>query len=182
MTDTPKPSKLGQLLLKKRLVSDAQLADAMQEQASSNRFLGTILLERQWVTADQLLAALSEQYHMPSSRLRDGDVEPKVTEVVPLKIAMHYQVMPLQLRNSTLRVAIANPQDVQLTDDLRAALQERYVIEPVLATEADIGRAIPGFMRCAGDTGGVRCEHARHPFTGARMASIRVTREGITAA
>ena len=42
----PKPSKLGQLLLKQKLLSEEQLVEAMQQQAVSNRFLGSIVLER----------------------------------------------------------------------------------------------------------------------------------------
>ena len=137
-----KPNKLGQLLLKKQLLSEEQLMEAMQQQAVSNRFLGSILLERQWLTPQQLLETLSEQYRMPFARLADEAVERPAMDAMPLKIALHYKVMPLRLRNSTLQVAIANPQDVQLTDDLRTALKERYTIEPVLATEEDIGAAI----------------------------------------
>ena len=137
-----KPSKLGQLFLKKGLLTEEQLMEAMQQQAVSNRFLGAIVLERRWLTADQLLEVLSEQYRMPSVRLRGETVDRAAVEAMPLKIAQHYKVMPLAVHNSTLRVAIANPQDVQLTDELRAALQERYTIEPVLTTEEDIATAI----------------------------------------
>jgi type II secretory ATPase GspE/PulE/Tfp pilus assembly ATPase PilB-like protein len=137
-----KPTKLGQLLLKKRLLSEAQLTEAMQQQAAGNRPFGSILLERGWLTPQQLLETLSEQYHMPVVRLAEEAVERPAMEAMPLKIALHYKVMPLRLRNSTLHVAISNPQEVQLADDLRAALKERYTIEPVLATEEDIASAI----------------------------------------
>jgi type II secretory ATPase GspE/PulE/Tfp pilus assembly ATPase PilB-like protein len=139
---TPKPSKLGQLLLKKQLVTEEQLLEAMQQQAVSGRFLGAILLDRRWVSADQLLGVLSEQYRMPAERLGDGAVERPAVDAMPLKIAMHYRVMPLRVRHGTLTVAIANPQDVRLADELRGALQERFAIDTVLATETDIEQAL----------------------------------------
>ena len=126
--------------------------EAMQQQAVSNRFLGAIILEKGWLAPQQLLEALSEQYRMPYVRLTDDAVERAAVDAMPLKIAFHYKVMPLALHNSTLQVAIANPQDVQLTDELRAALRDRYTIEPILATEEDIGTAIKRFYGVGAET------------------------------
>ena len=138
----PKASKLGQLLLQKGLLTSEQLMEAIQQQAVTNRFLGTIVLERGWVAADQLLAALSEQYRMPCMRLTEEAVEKGAVDAMPLKLALHYKVMPVKLHNSRLTVAIANPQDVQVVDELSAALPKRYAMETVLATEDDINGAI----------------------------------------
>jgi type II secretory ATPase GspE/PulE/Tfp pilus assembly ATPase PilB-like protein len=170
---TSKPSKLGQLLIKQGLITEAQLMEAMQQQAVSNRFLGAIILERRWVTADQLLQTLSEQYRMPYARLTDDAVHKAAVAAMPLKIALHFKVMPLRVNNSTLTVAIANPQEVHLTDELRAALQERYAIEPVLATEEEIGTAIKRHYGVGAETVGelvkgngpnaVRLEMAEEP-------------------
>ncbi len=137
-----KPPKLGQLLVRKGLLTEEQLMDALQQQAVTNRFLGTIVLERGWASPVDLLQTLSEQYRMPYARLTDGAVEQTAVETMPVKMALHYKVMPLRLHNSTLTVAIHNPQDVQLIDELGSALQHRYTIEPVLATEEDIANAI----------------------------------------
>ena len=52
------------------------------------------------------------------------------------------KVMPVRLHNSTLTVAISNPQDVRLVDELRVALQDQYTIDPVLAAEDEIAAAI----------------------------------------
>jgi type II secretory ATPase GspE/PulE/Tfp pilus assembly ATPase PilB-like protein len=148
----PQVSKLGQLLLKKGLLTEAQLAEAMQHQAVSNQFLGAIILERHWLKPEQLLQALSEQYRMPFTRLTDDTVDRSALAAMPLKIALHYKVMPLRLHDSTLRVAIANPQDVRITDELRAALQDRYTIEPALATEEDIANAIKRYYGVGAET------------------------------
>ena len=148
----PKPNKLGQLLLKRGLLSEERLLEAMQQQAIDHRFLGAILLERRWLTPEQLLPVLSEQYHLPSKRLADDAVDRAAVEVMPLKIALHYKVMPLALNRNTLTVAISNPQEVQLADELRAALQERYTIEPVVATEEDIACAIKKYYGVGAET------------------------------
>jgi len=59
-----------------------------------------------------------------------------------LKLALHYQVMPVRLQNSTLTLAIANPQDVRLLDEVRLSLQQRYTLKPLLSTAEDILRAV----------------------------------------
>ena len=152
MIATAKSTKLGHVLLKQGLLTEARLQEALQQQASSQRFLGTLLLERGWVTPEQLLKALSEQYRMPYKRLADDSIERAAVEAMPLKIALHYRVMPVRLNRTTLTVAIADPQEVQLADDVRAALQERYTIEPVLSTEEDIANAIKKYYGVGAET------------------------------
>ena len=149
---TTKPSKLGQLLLKQGLVTEEQLLEAMQQQAVTNRFLGAIILERRWISSEQLLKVLAEQYRMPCTRLTEDAVDRAAVEAMPLKIALHYKVMPVRLHNSTLAVAIANPQDVRLADELRSALQQQYTIETVLATEEDIAQAIKKYYGVGAET------------------------------
>jgi len=139
---SPKPNKLGQLLLARGLLNEEQLMEAMQQQAVSNRFLGAILLERGWVKPDQLLAILSEQYKLPVVRLAGEPVEEQAVAALPLKLALHYKAMPVRLRNGTLTVAIANPQDMRQVDELRAAMRGRFAIETALATPDDIDAAI----------------------------------------
>jgi len=147
-----KPTKLGQVLLKRGLLTEEQLVEAMQQQAITNRFLGAIILERRWIEPDQLLQVLAEQYRMPAARLTEETVERAAVEAMPLKIAMHYRVCPMRLHNSTMTVAIANPQEVQLANDLRVALHERFTVETVLATEEDIQRAIKQFYGVGAET------------------------------
>ena len=137
-----KQKKLSQLFLDKRLVSEEQLADALAQQKTDNRFVGSILVERGWLTPEHLMEVMAEYYRMPFVRLDDTAVDEAVIAKVPLKVALHYQVMPLRLSNSTLTMAIADPQDVRLLDELRLALQQRYTIEPCLATREDILLAV----------------------------------------
>jgi type II secretory ATPase GspE/PulE/Tfp pilus assembly ATPase PilB-like protein len=147
-----KPNKLGQLLVKLGLITEQQLQEALRAQEGTDRFLGSVLLERRAVSADQLLHALAQQYGMTTTRFADGEVERTAVAAMPLKIAMHYKVMPLRLKNSTLTVALFNPQNVQLTDELRTALKERYTIEPVLAAEPEIQAAIKRYYGVGAET------------------------------
>ncbi len=134
--------RLGELLVEKGLVTEPQMAEALEQQKQDGRFLGTILLERGWVGPTRLMEVLAEHYRMPFVRLEETAVDPAVVSKVPVKVALHYQVMPVKIHNSTLTVAISNPQDVRTLDELRLALQQKYTLDPVLATPEDILRAI----------------------------------------
>ena len=149
---TAKPLKFGQQLIAQGLLTEAQVETALQEQATSRKFLGTIFLEHGWLAPEQLLRALSEQYRLPFKRLAEEAVDRAVVDAMPVKIALHYKVMPLAIHDSTLTIAISNPQEVQLVDEVRAALQQRYRIQPILATEEDIAQAIKRFYGVGAET------------------------------
>jgi len=145
--------RLGEWLVEKGLLTEAQLGDVVEaQQHGDGRFLGTILIERGWVKSDTLLAALSEQFQMPSVRLREASIDRALVGRVPLKVAMHYKIMPIRLEGDALTVAIANPQDVRLMDELGLALQQQFAITCVLATEEDILRAIDRFYGVGAET------------------------------
>jgi len=137
-----KPTKLGQLLLEQGGLTQQQLNQALQEQAETHRFLGTIVLQHGWVGAEPFLQLLARHYRMPLARFSEEAVQRAAVEAIPVKIALHYRVMPLQVRDGSLTIAVADPQDTRLVDELRNALQERYQIETALATEEEIEQAI----------------------------------------
>ena len=131
--------KLGPWLVERGVLTEAQLADAQRQDGA--QFLGTALLSRGVVPAEWLLPALADYYKIPWVRLSDAAVDRRALEQVPMKVALHYKVLPLRVADSTLTVAIANPQDVRALDDFRLALRQRYTIEPVLSTEEETERA-----------------------------------------
>jgi len=146
------PKKLSRLFIDKGLVTEAQFADALEVQKREGRFVGAVLVEQGRMSSERLMEVLSEYYQLPYVRLEEVTVDPHAVASVPLKVALHYHVMPLATRNSTLTVAISNPQDVQVLDDLRLALQQRYAIEPVLATVEDILRAVKKYYGVGAET------------------------------
>lgn len=134
--------KIGEHLRDKGLITEDQLRRALELQSKSNRFLGEILIEQGWVAEEQVLQGLAEQFRMPYVRLSESQIDKRVTEIVPLKVADHYKVMPVKIDGSRLTVAISNPQNARLLDGLSLALNHKYLVEPVLASETEIKKAI----------------------------------------
>jgi type IV pilus assembly protein PilB len=144
--------KMGQYLIEKKLISEEQLRLALGIQTDNNKFLGQIFVEKGWVTEEQVLMVLADQYKMPFVRLQEAKIDKAIMEILPLKLALHYRVMPVKVEGSRLVVAISNPQDIRLLDGLSLALHHKFSISPVLSSEVDIDKAVARFYGLGAET------------------------------
>ncbi len=133
--------KLGELLIKKGVVTQAQLEVALREHTKTGELLGKSLVRLGFITEEQLLMTLAEQLSIqfiPS--LKDKTVPDQVIKAVPARFVWHYKFMPLALRGDLLTIAISNPLDVWPTEDIKFHLG--FEVEVVLAVETEIMAAI----------------------------------------
>jgi len=131
---------LGEMLVRRGLISAEQLTQALAKQKQSGEYLGAVLVHLGIVTELQLVEALAEQLGIASVRLADQKIEPSIIGKVPAKFASRYHLIPLSVDRHGLRVAIADPFDVQTLDELRLLLG--CPVQPVLATHREIQHAI----------------------------------------
>ena len=136
---TPRQA-LGALLLERGLVSTQDLARALEEQRRTGEYLGSVLVRLGVITNEQLLPVLAAQTGMPYVRLAQTPITPEAIAKVPPKFASHYRLIPLTFTNNVLRVAIADPFDVQSLDELRLLLD--CELDPVLAAAGEIAEAV----------------------------------------
>ncbi len=113
---------------------------ARDEQKRTGELLGSVLTRQGLITNEQLLEVLAEQAGMPYVRLAEVQISPEALAKVPPKFAGHYRLIPLAFEQDVLKVAIADPFDVQTLDELRLLLD--CEVDPVLSTEQEIKRAI----------------------------------------
>jgi len=131
---------LGALLVERGLLTWDELEQALAEQKRSGQLLGTLLIQSGKLSPEQLLPVLAEQVGMPYVRLGERPLPPEALAKVPPKFASRYRLVPLSFERGLLRVAIADPFDVQTLDELRLLLD--CPLEPVLAGEGEIRDAI----------------------------------------
>lgn len=113
-----------------------KLAEASFEQAQRIKESGSEIMQ-DFVSEKDMLKALSEQAGLPFVAISDyPPPAPEVLKMVPSATAQAYKVFPLEFKGDTLVVAISNPLNITITDDLRLLLDRD--IEPVIATEEDI--------------------------------------------
>lgn len=89
------PVRLGELLVKEHLITTQHLKEAMSEQRSSGRKVGSILVDLGHVADDDITALLSRQYGVPSIDLSQFDIDLGVTSIIPPETARKYQIVPL---------------------------------------------------------------------------------------
>src|SRR5690348_12362525 len=96
---------VGTVLLERGVISTAQLERALAEQRTSGERLDRVLVRLGFVTREQVLASIGEQFHMPVVDLDGRAVEPKVLECLPAKLVYKQNCVPIAKENGTLTVA-----------------------------------------------------------------------------
>jgi type IV-A pilus assembly ATPase PilB len=133
---------LGQILLAQGAITQEQLKDALKRQqtrATSKR-LGDVLVSFGYITAQHLAEALATQLNLPLVNLANLEISQELIEFVQPSIAKIYQSIPVRKEGNTLYMAMTDPTNLGVVDNLRLLLECK--ISPVLATPEDIKEAI----------------------------------------
>src|SRR5580765_3188303 len=132
--------RIGELLLKEKLISPDQLQQALTQQKSNGGKLGYSLVKMGFVKDEQITALLSKQYGVPAINLAQFKIDLTIVKLVPTETARKYQIIPLSRSGSTLTIAMTDPTNVFAMDDIK--FMTGYTVEPVVASEIAIGDAI----------------------------------------
>jgi len=111
-----------------------------EQQARGGELLGKVGVSLGFFTEEQLGEALAEQWNTTFVTLYDRAIPAEVLKLVSEPMAQLYRVIPLELAGERLTVATAEPQKLQVADELRTFLG--YDIHNCVATESEITKAI----------------------------------------
>ncbi len=132
--------RIGELLLKEKLITPEQLQQALTQQKANGGKLGYNLVKMGFVKDEQITTLLSKQYGVPSINLAQFKIDPTIVKLVPTETARKYQVIPLSRSGSTLTIAMTDPTNVFAMDDIK--FMTGYTVEPVVASEVAITDAV----------------------------------------
>ena len=133
--------RLGQILIDLGIIDEQQLEAILEEQsARGGELLGRIGVSMSLITEEQLAEALAEQWRTTVAPLADMVLRGDVLEIVSEPMAQLYRIIPLSLEGNRLTIASAEPQKIQIADELRVLLG--YDIRVCVATEPDIQEKI----------------------------------------
>ncbi|MCX5710320.1 MAG: ATPase, T2SS/T4P/T4SS family [Candidatus Omnitrophica bacterium] len=139
--------RLGELLVKEGLINLQQLEKAVSVQRQEGGRLGEILVKLGMVKEDQMVSVLGKQLNIPYFSLGTGMLKPaadqELDKVIPQDFAFKNTVLPLSRTLRSLTVAMADPLDIILIDNLRRLTN--CEINPVIATKTDIQKAVEEF-------------------------------------
>ncbi len=170
------PVRIGDLLLKEKRITPAQLQEALSYQKTNGGKLGYNLVKLGFVKDEEITALLSKQYGVPSINLTQFEIDTGIIKLIPAETAHKYQIIPLSRSGATLTIAMTDPTNVFAMDDIK--FMTGYNVEPVVASETAVGDAIARYYAAGNaraatrDSGGSGDPHllvvARHGHEGPR--------------
>jgi type IV pilus assembly protein PilB len=141
MDNTLQNGKIGEILVKLNIITEKQLQDALNSQKFEKKHLGEILVSSGTVVEEEVYRALAQQMGIPFA---DNDVllsaKEKVVKIVPEPFARENHVIPVRASDSTLQVAMVDPDNLVVMDSLQKL--SKMNVEPMLASPSGIKRAI----------------------------------------
>ena len=132
--------RIGDLLIREGLITKEQLDKALQEQKANGTRVGYNLVKLGFVQETEITKMLARQYRMPAVDLARFEVDPKIVKMIPSDVALKHVVLPLKREGRTLTVAMADPTNLGIIDDLKFIT--RYDIFPVIAGEYTLRTAL----------------------------------------
>ena len=130
---------LGQILKEMKLVTEFDIQEALQVQKDKGGAIGRILLDSGLIDDRQLTEALGRQSGMEVVDLAEANITSELIEMVPVNVAETYQVIPVSFDGTTLTVALGDPLNISMLDDLKFMLNceiQGAVSDPEAVTEA----------------------------------------------
>ncbi len=128
--------KLGELLIRLRLITEDQLGRALNAQRVTHAPLGTVLVSQGAIDEDRLIEVLSDHLDAPIADLKHNEVDPDVARRVPEQFARRHVVVPVRDEQGILEVAMADPSNIAVVNDLR--LITGMPVSARLASPSDI--------------------------------------------
>jgi type IV pilus assembly protein PilB len=134
--------RLGDLLVKEKIITHEQLDKALKTQRESgpNSRLGSTLVHLGFVSDEEVTNFLSRQYGVPAINLQYFEIDSSVVKLIPEETAKRYQILPLSRVGASLTIAMVDPTNVFAMDDIK--FMTGFNIEPVVASESAIMEAI----------------------------------------
>ncbi len=135
--------RLEAALLKSGLISSEQLELALQEQAKQGKRLSRYLIESGIITEEQFINILEEYFNIPGVEPGQFKITTEIAALIPAETAKKLKVMPLAHNNGHLTVAMLDPLDLNILDDLSRLTG--LDINPVTLRESSINYLIAQF-------------------------------------
>src|SRR5512147_2190398 len=122
--------RLGDLLVKEKVITTDQLNQALKVQKESGTRLGSILVKLGFLSDEDVTNFLSRQYGVPAINLTFFEIDSTVVKLIPYETAKRYQILPLSRVGSSLTIAMVDPTNVFAMDDIK--FMTGFNIEPVV--------------------------------------------------
>lgn len=141
---------IGEILIEQGLITPQQLEISLEAQKKTGSFICTTLIEMGFAKEEEVFNVLAQQLKIPYVRIKNIKIDPAIFIKVPAKFASYYKIMPLEIVNNDLIIAMADPLDMRTLDDIRLLLN--LEVKGVLASEFEIQEAICKYYGVGAET------------------------------
>ena len=129
-------SSFAEMLVAAGMLSTDQVATAQEAAYREKVPLWQILIRDGLVMSQDLVALTAMHMGLSMVDLRNQTIDPNAVAAIPEQVSRRHSILPIQVTDSRLTVAMTDPTDLQLIQNLTARTQ--LTIEPVVATPEDI--------------------------------------------
>ncbi len=141
--------------LEKQLLADGVLDDEKLERARTEALrtgnsLVEVIPQLGYATDEAVYQALAKSCGLSFVIASKLDISEELVKKVPARFATHYNFVPIQERNGTIVIAVTDPLNAQLLDDIRMVLKKR--VEPVVTTPDEIEKTTKALYGLGADT------------------------------
>jgi len=137
-------------LLENEIVSLSSLEAISPDSRKHSKDLIEILLKDELSGPFELFSSIASFCELPFVELKDVDISEDLVAEVPARFVSHYQFIPLEMTDGGLRIALSNPLDSNLLDEIALVIGKR--VDPAVATPEDIQKAIKKLYGLGADT------------------------------
>jgi type IV pilus assembly protein PilB len=138
--------RIGEILLEKGLITEAQLRECLEEQRLTRDYVGIILLRKGFVTEENLLKSLADQFHIAYVSLSGQYIDWAVASRYVSRIGSKQTALPIMEDDMYVTVACADPLDVSLIGDLETAVMPKK-LRLVLVSSQELKKALEECQR-----------------------------------
>jgi hypothetical protein len=142
-------TKIGEILIEAGIIDKIQLIAALGEQKQWGGKLCSTIINMGFADEESISTALGKQLKQKCISFGDIEIPSDILKLVSLETARKYNIMPIELKNKVLTLAISDPLNLHLIDELSFRLG--FMIKPVLALDSSIKKAISRFYEGVSD-------------------------------
>lgn len=142
--------QVGQLLVERGCLTSQDLDSAQRERHNTGEPLVVTLTRLGLVEEDDAQQALSVVTRIPFVRPSEMDIPQEVLRIAPAQLVTRYRIVPVELEDGMLQVAMVDPMNMHIIDDLSLAL--KMEVEPVISTTVEIAEAIKKYYGVGAET------------------------------
>jgi len=165
-------SNLGDLLIREKVLNPTQLKTAQNYQQDNEVSMGSAVVSLGYLSEEEVAQTLSREYGYPFIDLDQFEVYPDVLELISLDVAKKYMVMPIHLNQNCLTMAMMDPTDLEIVEDIK--FRTGLSLQPVIASETAITNAIQQYY---GTSDALRVKQVVDEIEQAKDSSIYIVEE-----